>query len=201
MGFKPGRTHVGIVLYSKVAEVALKFGRHPHLRKLFRSIQDLPHRKDLTRIDLGLQTANTSLFSKEGGMRENVTKIAILLTDGKQTVDNVSDLIPVRDAAEAIKQRNIPIFAIGIGRSVDRDELLEIVGSEDKLIEAKSFEQLQKEVDQIANVSCKVAGKSIGSCLIGYSSTSVGRIGLHLIIDIRPFDRTDHVVRTFLTIF
>ena len=162
MGFKPGRTHVGVVLYSKVAEVALKFGRHPHLRKLFRSIQNLPHRKDLTRIDMGLQTANTSLFSKEGGMRENVTKIAILLTDGKQTTENVTDLIPVREAADALKKRGISVFAVGIGSSVERDELLQIVDSKDNLMEAETFEQLKQEVVQIASESCRVAGESVG---------------------------------------
>ena len=157
MGFKPDQTHVGVVLYSKIAEVALKFGKHPHLRKLFRSIHNLPHRKDRTRIDLGLQTANTSLFSREGGMRENVTKIAILLTDGKQTTENVKDLIPLREAANFLKQRGITIFVVGIGKNIDRGELRQIVDKEDQLIEAKTFAELEDEVVNIATKSCRRA--------------------------------------------
>ena len=172
MGFKPGQTHVGVVLYSKIAEVALKFGEHPHLRKLFRSIYNLPHRKDRTRIDLGLRTANTSLFSKEGGMRENVTKIAILLTDGKQTTVNVKDLIPLREAANVLKQRGITIFVVGIGKNIDRGELEQIVDKENQLIEAKTFADLEDEVvNNIVSKSCKqAAGKYVSRSVAAFTT-------------------------------
>lgn len=162
MGFKPNRTHIGVVLYSKVAEVAFKFSVHPHLRKLFRSIDNLQHWKDRTRIDLGLQTANTSLFSKEGGMRENVTKIAILLTDGEQTTKNVNDLIPLRVAANALKRRGITIFVIGIGPFINRNELLQIVDRSDQLIELSTFAELEEKVNDIATALCQQdVGKSV----------------------------------------
>ena len=162
MGFKPDRTHIGVVLYSKVAKVAFKFGEHPHLRKLFRSIHNLPHWKDRTRIDLGLQTANNSLFSKEGGMRENVTKIAILLTDGEQTTENINDLVPLRVPADALKRRGITIFVIGIGKFFNRKQLLQIVDRRDQLIEASTFTELEEKVNDIATTLCQQdVGKSV----------------------------------------
>ena len=69
MGFKPGVTHVGVVLYSKKAEVWTRFGKHANVRKLFRVLWKMPHYRDVTRIDLGLDVANNDLFTKEAGMR------------------------------------------------------------------------------------------------------------------------------------
>ena len=89
-----------------------------------------------------------------------MSKIAILFTDGEQTTENVDDLIPLRQAANALKRRGIVVFAVGIGESVKRQQLLEITGSRDKVIMLQSFSELQESANKIAASTCQqVVGK------------------------------------------
>ena len=161
MGFKPNRTHIGVVLYSKTAEMYSRFGSQHTMRKLFRILLKMPHLQDVTRIDLALHVAHTQLFTTEGGMREDVKKIAILFTDGEQTTDGVTDLIPLKEAANKLRERGIVVFAVGIGMGARRDQLLEIAGSGEYVIMLESFTELQQSAIKIATSTCQqVEGKS-----------------------------------------
>ena len=161
MGFLPvNGSHVGVVVYSKDARVWTKFGQQANFRKLFRILGRMPHYRDLTRIDLGLDVANTKLFTKEDGMREDAHKIAILFTDGEQTTENVNDLIPLKEVASRLKDRGIVLFAVGIGEKVKRSQLLEIASGEEYVIMMESFSALRESAKKIAALACQVVGKS-----------------------------------------
>ncbi len=160
MGFRPKTTHVGVVLYSRKARVWSQFQKQANFRKLFRILWRMPHDRDVTRIDLGLHVANTQLFTKEAGMRENVTKVAIFFTDGIQTTQGVDDLIPISDVASRLRERGIVIFAVGIGNGVERKQLLEIAGREEYVIMMTSFSDLEQSAAKIAALTCQqVVGK------------------------------------------
>lgn len=160
MGFEPGSTHIGVVLYSKEAEVWTEFGKHVNFRKLFRVLWKMPHHQDVTRIDLGLHVANTKLFTKEAGMRDDVDKIAILFTDGEQTTKNVDNLIPLGEAADGLRKRGITVFAVGIGSVVKSDQLLKIAGKQENVILLGSFSELEESTIKIAASICQVVGKA-----------------------------------------
>ena len=155
MGFKDGHTNIGVVLYSRDAQVWSKFGKHINFRKLFRTVTKMPHFQHLTRIDLGLHVANTQLFTTAAGMRENIGKVAILFTDGEQTTKNVTDLIPLDVASRRLRDRGIAVFAVGVGKSVKKEQLLEIAGNEKRVILLRSFSELQESVNRIASSTCQ----------------------------------------------
>ncbi|XP_028401134.1 uncharacterized protein LOC114524110 isoform X2 [Dendronephthya gigantea] len=157
MGFKPGLTHIGVVLYSKKAELHTGFAKHSNVRRLFQMLWKIPHHKDVTRIDLGLHVANTELFTTKAGMRKNAKKIAILFTDGEQTTQGVTDLIPLREASNRLRERGIIVYAVGIGDSVKRKQLLDIAGDEGHVIELSSFSELQESAAKIAASTCQAA--------------------------------------------
>ena len=77
-----------------------------------------------------------------------------MLTDGRQTQDDrTSDYIDVGDNAEPLKQKNITVYAIGIG-TPDPIELLAIASSPRNAIPA-TFSNLVGLSDIIVRQYCK----------------------------------------------
>lgn len=74
-------THVALVEYSTEASVQLKFndfsGAFLNAANVKRRIDRIPHNRGLTYIDKALSLANREVFTAEGGMRQNVTKVNI----------------------------------------------------------------------------------------------------------------------------
>lgn len=95
------------------------------------------------------------------GMREDVTKVIFLITDGQQnpTVENGKVLDPVA-ASQGMYDRGIMIFAIGIGDKVNRKELNGITRDPKRVFVAKHPNELAKSdfVKRIAKDICPAAG-------------------------------------------
>lgn len=74
-------THVALVEYSTEASVQLKFndfsGAFLNAANVKRRIDQIPHNRGLTYIDKALRLTNREVFTAEGGMRQNVTKVNI----------------------------------------------------------------------------------------------------------------------------
>ncbi|XP_046846577.1 collagen alpha-6(VI) chain-like [Xenia sp. Carnegie-2017] len=162
LGFAPDALRVGAVLYSKEAKVWIQFKEIVELRKLFKKLWKMPHYRDMTRIDYGLVVANTQLFTRESGMRDDAIKIAILLTDGEQTTRGIKDLIPLREAADKLREREVAVFAVGIGKSVRKDQLLEITNASEYVKILSSFNDLKSVTRKVARDVCQlVNGMSV----------------------------------------
>ena len=72
-------THIALVEYSTKASVQMKFndfsGAQINSANYKRKIRKVPHARGYTYIDKALEKANEEVFTEEGGMRENVTKV------------------------------------------------------------------------------------------------------------------------------
>jgi len=112
-----------------------------------------------TRIDVALMLANTEVFTKENGARDDAQKIVFLLTDGQQTNPTLND--PVIQAQELLK-RNVHIYAIGVGISIDQKELNSITGDRSKVFYKSTFDNLLTEefIKNITSVACKAVPTS-----------------------------------------
>lgn len=96
-----------------------------------------------TAIDLGLQAA-AALLSSEG--RSTAVPIIVLLTDGIQT-------LPGDPGAEAqrLKEANVILFVVGLGREVDRAELEALASGPERYLEAPSTAELEKVFRDLAS--------------------------------------------------
>ena len=105
----------------------------------------------VTRTDLGLQAAENELTSSRS--RDNVAKVAILLTDNRST-----DPAATRAAATNIRNRGIEVFVIGIGPNVNVMELNEIATDLDsdhvQLASSFSMSVLGMLTDTLSNRTC-----------------------------------------------
>ena len=90
------------------------------------------------------------MFTRENGDRERAPNIAVVLTDGASSIDSH---LTVQYAEEA-RAEGVIIFSIGIGNSVNDDELLGIAGDPSRVIHVSSFEALPKIQAHITTFAC-----------------------------------------------
>ena len=94
-----------------------------------------------------LQYAHEECFKPANGARENSSKITIVISDGESN-DRAST------AREAILLHKISeVFAIGIGKDVDYDEL-KTIASGQGISQVNSFDQLQTIQQQLTDAAC-----------------------------------------------
>ena len=151
--------HVGVVVYSKYAEVAIKFSDHKDTSSFQNAVYNLRHMKSFTRIDEGLKVAYSQLFSPlYGGARTDVKKLAVILTDGKQsTINGVKE--SVAEAAKPLIESGIKTLSIGIGSAIDKDELRAMVEYDEDVITTSNFDELLRKVQDISQVACEQLSK------------------------------------------
>ena len=153
-GVAPGHSRAALVLYSNSSSVKAGFDQYPSLEEFQQSVDDLPYERGLTRIDLALEKANQEVFPQA---RKGVPKIAILITDGKQT--QAADSKGLREASEPLQRAGVRVLAVGIGSGVDPDELRLVTVSDDDVVVAQGFPDLLVQIGNLTRRACELAGE------------------------------------------
>eukprot|EP00794_Sanderia_malayensis_P005383 gene5383-6056_t len=143
-----------LVLFSKIAKLKIKFSDPYSLDEFKSSVDSLPLMDSITRIDRALKVAYNEMFNVSNGARQNVSKVLVLLTDGKQTVEY--DSITPAEAIKPFHQDGITVIVIGIGPAVDPRELVSMVKDPKNMYRAKDFNQLKSQdfISRIYEASC-----------------------------------------------
>ncbi|KAJ7370525.1 hypothetical protein OS493_031808 [Desmophyllum pertusum] len=156
-------THIAIVEYSTQASVQLKFndleGRKLTKYNVKKIVYKIPHQRGMTYIDRAMRLANEEVFTYKDGMRVDVRKVALVMTDGEQTV-NKNSKRPVNEvlaeAAQLLKDKNVHIISLGIGKRVNKSSLETIATGKNDVYHAKTFSALRKLVRELKRGSCIV---------------------------------------------
>ena len=88
-----------MVLYSNAASVQARFGQYASLAEFESAVDQLPYERGRTRIDKALDLAASDVFPEA---RPGVARIALLITDGKQT--EASDAKGLREALRSLAE-------------------------------------------------------------------------------------------------
>ena len=78
----------------------------------------------------------------------------MVITDGKQTRDR-GKYTPLTQAAQGIKQKGVTVYALGVGKGVERSDLQAIASSEETVFTAATFAALGDIVENIRQGVCK----------------------------------------------
>ena len=143
-----------MVLYSNSASVKAGFDQHPTLEEFHKSVDDLPYEEGSTRIDLALEKANQEVFPQA---RKGVPKIAILITDGKQT--KTADSKGLEEASEPLRKAGVRVLAVGVGLGVDINELRSVTESYDDVVLAPNSSDLLLQIGNLTSRACELAGE------------------------------------------
>ena len=121
-----------------------------------------------TNITRALSTSLNMMFQSSSGMRKDAEQVAVLITDGQDTVppyvsEDPEDLEQFRqdlekkydELAKIFKVKKIKVLAIGVG-NVSKENLLRLVQSPEHFFPVESFDGLTEKVTQlIGAVICK----------------------------------------------
>ena len=111
-----------------------------------------------------LDVSLARMFQRSSGMREDAEQVAVLITDGQDTKAGRSipewKLTPKYvELAQRFKERNIKIFAIGVG-DVSDTNLRRLVQSPQHFFHAETFDELVGNVTkEIATFICNDKGR------------------------------------------
>ena len=143
----------GIVLFSFLAEMPIKFTDYNRLETFKAAVLKLPQARSITRIDRGLLLAQHKLFTKEGGHRPNANKVLFLLTDGSQTYS--SDVVNNTLISKNLRYSGTEFLVLGIGKGVNEKELTNIAGGKEMVYIVDSFDKLKsQDFINSFNISC-----------------------------------------------
>lgn len=83
----------------------------------------------------------------------------VVLTDGRQTQD--PDAVPLDAASKPLKDMGVKIYSVGVGHSIDLQELRQIANDPRDVFTADSFTALLGQSQTVAARACgDVVGKS-----------------------------------------
>lgn len=149
-------TRVGVISYSSKACLDVSFQGYSSANALQAAVDVLKFKGGNSRIDKALDLALDDLFNVKGGARPGIPKVAVVLTDLES---NITEYDTLRRAVSQYKTDGVEVIAVGVGPEVDLQELRVLVGSEDYLLGAESFETLSDLAEELTLLACKAAGK------------------------------------------
>ena len=155
------KSHLGLISFSTDAHIRVKFGDHLDLRSFQDAVDKIPFAAGGTRFDKAFGEAAIGLFSANGGVRPDLPKVMIILTDGKQSADY--DAVPIERSVLPLRHLGVRILALAIGSQVDMDELRQMVNDPKDIHAFKDFNDLLDDVKKVGNETCEII-KRPGKC-------------------------------------
>ena len=157
----PDASRVGVVTYSNTASNIIYLNDFGSKYDLIDAIMRIGYLGGTTNTSGALQVMRTEQFTSENGDRPNVPNVAIVVTDGRSTVD-ADQTLP---QARAARDDGIQMFAVGITSDIDIYEVRGI-SSEPQLLgesyfTSTDFTNLNDIVDNLLNNACTDAQTSV----------------------------------------
>lgn len=113
------KTRVGVVTFSTAARKGIFLNEYYEKSALQNAIRNLQYEGGTTNTSGGLWYMRTQCFSRANGDRPSVDNTAIIITDGKSTVD-AELTIPY---AQQARYEGIRIIGVGITNQINMEEL------------------------------------------------------------------------------
>ena len=108
----PMQFQIGVSNFGSNVHPQFYMNNYPHLPDLLSAINNVSYDGGGTRTDLALEWAGNHAFTKIAGIREQIDKILIVLTDGESSHKTLTT-----HQASKLHREGIKVFAIGIGKT------------------------------------------------------------------------------------
>lgn len=146
-------TRVGVVTFAQTFWTQFYLRSYPDKRRVKTAIRYIKHRNGYRTNTAGaLKFLYSYMYDPRTGGRPNATHVAIIITDGRSQ-NRESTL----EAAKIAKAKGIKIFAIGVGKYLDVEEL-EGIGSDppgQHVFTVGSYSELGGIKDKLPSNACE----------------------------------------------
>merc|ERR1719397_2228573 len=180
-------SRVGVVQYSNQPELVFDFSQGEEISEIHTKLEAREWMNEGTFTGAGIEFATSNLFVD---VREDATKVLIVLTDGKSNDDAAF-------AAKSARDEDITIFAIGIGNGIEQEELESIADHPEFIFTVEDFEELISTMHSVSNEVCEfinVLTKSPSAARTTYLTTmnpSVAPTAIAYIVEAVDSDESD----------
>ena len=158
----PKETQVAVVEYSDTPTIVVSFNDFKDRDTLQEAIDTIrPSRGKYTATDDALKLAADQVFSPERGSRPGFPKALILITDGESTGPE-----PLRDAAEPLRKKGVPVYVVTIGDRYHGNEIQELAPSSGHVVSVNRPEEVEDLAPKITNIIDRNIEKSMYSIVI-----------------------------------
>ena len=144
-------TRVGVVLFSHRPRLIFSFSTYSRARDILKAIDRIRYPRGGTKTGMAMYYAQRTLFRRKHRHRKQVM---IVMTDGRSQ-DRVSG------AARALKKQGVVLFAVGIGKRYNINQLIHIASSRRHVFTA-GFRNLPSIVRIIKTKAC--VGEALYLC-------------------------------------
>lgn len=142
----PFKIRVGIVTYNDVPTAHISLNSFRDKADILQFISFLPYRQGGTKTGAALRFALKNIFTEKKGSREDVPKVAVVITDS-ESQDNV------KEPAIALRRAGVTVFAVGI-KDANKAELLEMASYPKFVFTVDSFIKLKPLKETLQATLC-----------------------------------------------
>lgn len=147
----PSQTQIAAVAFSGFARISFFLNTYNNQSSIVRALRDIEYfdiavtignRRTSTNTADALIRTQQEIFTSSGGARDQslgYPRVAVVVTDGRSNI-NSSLTIP---SAEALHEARVTVFAVGVGRNINMDELNGIASSESFVILLSQFNLME----------------------------------------------------------
>ncbi|XP_062581122.1 collagen alpha-1(XII) chain-like [Saccostrea cucullata] len=169
----PQNVQVGVVTFSTSVHERIKLDQYSDKTALLAAISGIYYDGGGLYTDKALQYARTQAFLPSHGGRPNASRIVVVMTDGL----SFTHAKTLQEAAALKSQPNMKVIAIGIGPSVNQQEINSIGSDSQHVFYVPNFDVLNKLNSELEFTSCQTCG-FIQTADIIFALDSSSRIGL-----------------------
>lgn len=136
-------SHLAVVVFSSDATLEIKFSDFTNHEQFENRVIQMKIPLGATNTLEGFDMALNHMFNTSTGMRPNVEKTLIYLTDGRCS-DDCSANGSLAFWGEQFTKRNIKTIGIGIGHDIEKQQIIDFVGS-NNYYQKETFNQILTE--------------------------------------------------------
>ncbi|VCX40800.1 unnamed protein product, partial [Gulo gulo] len=142
------KTRIGLAQYSGDPRIEWHLNAFSTKDEVIEAVRNLPYKGGNTLTGLALSYIFENSFKPEAGSRTGVSKIGILITDGKSQ----DDIIP---PSRNLRESGVELFAIGV-KNADENELREIASEPDSthVYNVAEFDLMHTVVESLTRTVC-----------------------------------------------
>ncbi|XP_037659156.1 collagen alpha-1(XIV) chain isoform X1 [Choloepus didactylus] len=142
------KTRIGLAQYSGDPRIEWHLNAFSTKDEVIEAVRNLPYKGGNTLTGLALNYIFENSFKPEAGARSGVSKIGILITDGKSQ----DDIIP---PSRNLRESGVELFAIGV-KNADVNELQEIASEPDSthVYNVAEFDLMHTVVESLTRTVC-----------------------------------------------
>ncbi|KAF6731520.1 Collagen alpha-1(XXI) chain [Oryzias melastigma] len=143
-------TQVGVVQYSDDPLLEIPLGKYSTNRDLITAMESIQYMGGNTRTGTAIKFATDKLFGLSERGPQGVSRIAVVLTDGKSQDE-------VFKVAEAARNKGVILFAIGVGSETEESELRNIANkpSSTYVFSVKDYKAISRIIQVIRQKLCE----------------------------------------------